>query len=120
MKNSEIHNGLERGEIRNFLAKSLIDATVRSNNNRPSSVPYDEKRGLECLILNGEVQIEYWKKYVEIMKQIQAIEQLIYLSNWQEFDVSDETIKDNPGGWMSFIGTEKEYNNLLKTIKTNK
>lgn len=89
MKNSEIHNGLERGEIRNFLAKSLIEATVRSNNNRTQNVPYDEKRGLECLILNAELQIEYWKRYVEIHKQIQAIEQLIYLSNWQEFDVSD-------------------------------
>jgi hypothetical protein len=31
-----------------------------------------------------------------------------------------ETIKDNPSGWMSFIGTEEEYKNLLKTIKTNK
>jgi hypothetical protein len=120
MKNSEIHNGLERCEIRNFLAKSLIDATVRSNNNRPQNVPYDEKRGLECLILNAELQIEYWKRYVEIHKQIQAIEQLIYLSNWQEFDVSDETGKDNPGGWMSFIGTKEEYNNLLIQIKNEK
>jgi hypothetical protein len=43
MKNSEIHNGLERGEIGNFLAKALIEVTVRSNNNKPQSVPYGKE-----------------------------------------------------------------------------
>jgi len=117
MKNSEIHNGFEKKEIRNFLAQSLIDASVRLKNNKLEIIPYSEDKALEYVIRNAELNIEFFQKNIQIYKQILAIQQLISLNDWQEFDVSDETEKNIKEGWMSFIGTENEHKHLLEIIR---
>jgi hypothetical protein len=117
MKNNKIHNGFERKEIRDFLAQSLIDADVRLRNNKLEIIPYSEDKALEYIIRNAELHIEFLQKNIQIYKQVLAIQQLIALNNWQENDVSNETEKDIKEGWMSFIGTENEYNHLLEIIR---
>jgi hypothetical protein len=121
MKNSEIHNSLDKKEIRDFLSIGLVQLFEEEKKNKRDCIFFDNGDMLEWGIKDAEAHIEYFKKYIEISKSKQAIIRLIKMNNWQEFDVSDETQKDLSHSLaLSFIGTEEEYKNLLKQIKNKK
>jgi hypothetical protein len=116
MKNSDIHIGHKNKEVRDFLSEQLIINGFQRNTNKKEIVPHQENT-LEWSIKDAEKQIEYFQRYIQNLKNLQAIEQLISTNGWQEFDVSDYVDKDVEDGWMSFIGTEEEYNDLIKILK---
>lgn len=122
MKNSNIHEGLPQKEIRDFLSMSMLKAWHNENNNKKDySALGGLKNSIEKAIAIAEADIKFLQKYVENLKTREAIFKLIELNGWQEHDVSDETEKDIIGynQWMSFIGTEEEYIELITNLKGN-
>jgi len=114
MKNSEIHTGLDKKEIRDFLAIEFLKLFNEEFENKKETIPYNKEDVFDWCVKDGEAQIKVLKKYVEISKSRQAIIQLIKMNGWQEFDVSDDTEKDLPYKLkMSFIGTPEEHEKFL-------
>jgi len=117
MKNSEIHNCLDKKEIRDFLSLSLVKAFEDEMQNKKEVIPYDNNPEHTFLwaIKDTEAQIKYLQRCLEILKMKEAIIQLIHASGWEEFDVSDITTKDLPYTLkMSFIGTANEYHEFIE------
>lgn len=118
MKNSEIHNGLDKKEIRDFLSIGMIKLNKEEIENIKETFPYDREDPFEWHIKDAKAEIKFLKKYIDINRGKQAIVQLIKMNGCEEYDVSDETEKDLPYSLaMSFIGTKEEHNHLLKIIK---
>lgn len=121
MKNSEIHGGLPQSEIRDFLAMSLVRAFQDEVNNKKETIRYEEGKGMEYAIRDTEAQIAHLQKSLEIKKRQSAILLLAGQNGWEEFDVSDETLRDLSFDYsMSFLGTKAEHATLLKQIKNKK
>jgi hypothetical protein len=117
MKNSEIHNGLDKKEIRDFLSIEFVKLFKEETDNKKDILSYDEEDPFGWCVKDAEAQIKYLKKYIEINRSKQVLVQLIKNNGWDEFDVSDETEKDLPYSLrMNFIGTKEEYNFLLLQI----
>lgn len=118
MKSSEIHNGLDRKEIRDFLSKQFVRTFEDEMQNKKVGYPYNKVDPFDYVIKDAEAQIEFLKKQIEIARTKQAIRQLILASGWEEWDVSDETENDlNTRLKMNFIGTKEEHENLLSIIR---
>jgi hypothetical protein len=125
MKNSQIHKGLDKKEIRDFLSTSLVKLFQEQvDNANKIEIPHTENP-YEYSIKKLEQDIEYNTKQIEIYKGIQAVMLIIKMNKWEEFemnkweefDVSDDTEKDNLHILkMNFIGTQKEYDFLLTKI----
>ena len=111
--NDHIHVGLPQSEIRNFLSKQLKDAQLRIINyvegNEPQNHPFD------TIIYRAKEDIKKLENRIVCHETIKGIVELMKIMGWEEFDVSNETISYNRE-WMSFIGTKKEYDNLLLHI----
>jgi hypothetical protein len=120
MKNSEIHKGLEKKEIRDFLSLTLVRYMEEQfKNSNLDYVPHNDDP-FEYSIQRSERDIKFHMKQIEICKGLQAASQLIKMNGWEEFDVSDETVNDSTHQLkLSFIGTKKEYDFLLLQINGN-
>ena len=119
MKNSEIHKGLDKKEIRDFLSLSLVKLMEEQINISKSNIIIprsDDTYGYSIELAKRD--IEYHSNLLQIYKNIQAIIQIAKMNGWEEFDVSDITTKDivNHKLKMNFIGTKKEYDFLLLQI----
>lgn len=122
MKNSEIHNCLDKKEIRDFLSLSLVKSFESEMQNKKEEIPYDNNPEHTFLwaIKDTEAQIKYLQRSLEILKMKEAIIQVIHASGWEEFDVSDITTKDLPYRLkMNFIGTANEYHELVENIENS-
>lgn len=118
MKNSQIHSGLDKREIRDFLSKSIIQNFEAEKYNKKIHVPYTSDNSFEWAIKDAENDIEYHKKRLDLLKQKLGIINLIKMNGWKEFDVSDETSKDLQYTLkMNFIGTDEEYNKFMSSIE---
>ncbi len=115
MKNSEIHQGLDKQEIREYLSRAMNDTYKVSETNPPFP---SNLKPLEYAIKTSETIIEEHLELIKVYKKRQAITILIEQEGWSEHDVSDETINDI-GNLMSlnFVGTETEYNSLISKIE---
>jgi len=119
MKNSEIHKGFEKKEIRDFLSLSLLKLMEEQiDNAKPNIITPRNDDTYEYSIEFVKRGIEYHSNLLQIYKNIQAIIQIAKMNGWEEFDVSDITAKDivNHKLRMNFIGTNDEYNFLLTKI----
>jgi len=119
MKNSDIHEGLSQKHIRDFLAMSLLKSYQdETNNKKDYSALAGMDNSIEKAIAIAKADIKFLENYVENLENKKAIWKLIELNGWQEHDVSDETEKNIVGYnlAMNFIGTEKEYIELLEKI----
>lgn len=116
MKDTEIHNGLSDQNIRDFLSQQLVLNFEEQMQNKKKTIQHFEP-SLEWAIQDTEAHIEYLKKRAEFFKSQQAILILIEKNGWREFDVSDYVSKDYGNMAMTFIGTDKEHNNLIKKIE---
>lgn len=118
MDNHKIHEGLERADLRDFFSQMLVKNQLAHKNNRKKLADYNIG-GLEWAIQDCLGEIEFHQKKLQLLKEYQAIVTLINMQGWMEFDVSDYT-KSDSSSWMSFIGTEDEYNSLMKLFKKQK
>lgn len=121
MKNSKIHLGFEKPELRDFFAISLVRNLEKLTTNEREEVFKDNeyvKNGLDVQITYAENEIKYQKKNIEILNEKKSLLLLMENMDWSEFDVSDETERDfDSPYWLSFIGTEEEFDFFLNLIK---
>ena len=118
MKSSEIHNGLDKKEIRDFLSIAVVKNFESEIGHKKPIIPYREGNSFEWAIKDTENEIIYYQRKLECLKERQAIAKMIKMNNWNEFNVSEETINDT--GYklhMNFLGTQSEYDNLINTLK---
>lgn len=122
MKNTDIHNGLERKEIRDFLSMTQVELWTKRINNKKRTIEYKgQEFAMEWGILDAEAQLEYDQENLNILKNTKSIIDLIAVCGWQEFDVSDETKNDTGHTLcMHFIGTQKEYISFKHNMKKKK
>ena len=103
MRNEEIHDKLDKKEIRNFLSKELIIAEFRAF----STVDFYEE------------QIKELNESLVEAKKRDAINLLVEEQGWETFDISDE-IGYKKDSYFNFIGTKKEYQQLMNDINNEK
>jgi hypothetical protein len=119
MKNSEIHKGLREKEIRDFFSNSLLKIYIELGQIKKQDINYDDTP-YDLAIKTLEEEILYSQALLKPYKNLRAVLTLIQSKNWQEFDVSEDTIDDSTNGiMMSFIGNKKEYDNLINKINNN-
>jgi hypothetical protein len=95
MRNEEQHNGLDKKEIRDFLAKQL------------GRYSYD-----------GEVdaikkRIDDLQADLERAKRSKAARDLIALNGWQIFDISDDIDDYDTIKYFEFVGTQEERDQVF-------
>lgn len=98
MLGEEIHNGLDKKEIRDFLGVEVGECW-------DASAPDFIKEEI--------VKLE---KRLERAKKKQALIALMNHLGWQDFDVSDYT-KKTRDVWMQFIGTQEEFDEFMKQFE---
>ena len=120
MKNSKIHLGFEKSDLRDFFAISLLRNLEKEISNKREEVFKDDefvKNALDYRIDFAKNEIKFQKKEIEIMNQKKSLLLLMENENWSEFDVSDETEKDfDSDYWLSFIGTQEEFEFFIQQI----
>ncbi len=94
MKNADKHNGLDKAEIRDFLAKQI-------GCGYEGEVEYIKSR-------IADLQSE-----LEIAKRSQAARDLISLNGWENFDVSDDIEDYKPDEYFQFVGTQEERDKVF-------
>ena len=118
MKDIDIHNGLPEQELRDFFSQELVKSWVSEIHNKKSVPRYNEADPIQWAIGDAEADIQYHKKRLEILKQRHALFTLIKERGWKEHDVSDYVLNLYAMEMkMSFIGTDDEYNNLMKKLE---
>lgn len=104
MKNKDLHDGLDKKEIRDFLSKQY------------------QKEGRECNWSSDieflEKELEKHKKMLESAYTFKGIKHLINIQGWRNFDVSDNIENYDKDNYFEFIGTDEEFKNLLNKQKT--
>lgn len=113
MKDTEIHKGLENKEIRDFLAKSLVDA---QSYEQLQQRPYEKSN--EWLIENQRTIIKNAETEIKRLETFKAVAVLAEKFGYSEFDVSDYVQKTGKF-WRSFFGTENEYDNFILFFQSN-
>lgn len=108
MKNSEIHEGMDQKEVRNFLSLQLATAYDAWSTPQPSMPSPSEMSTLDWAILSAKRARDLAGEQIKRLEQQKAVLILIEKMGWHEFDVSEMTTKDS-AWWFSFIGTEDEY-----------
>ena len=124
MNNTEIHNNLPEMDLRDFLTKSLADNYIKRieiGNDPKFASTYKTTNspiiGLDQVIVNRERDLEKITLEIAMYKADRAIYSIIEMKGWKEFDVSDYVVRDYNDWYLSFIGTEKEYENLESKLK---
>jgi len=94
MKNAEKHTGLDKAEIRDFLAKQV-------------GYGYEgEVENLERWIAEKQIELEK-------AKRSQAARDLIAVNGWEYFDVSDDIEDYKAGECFPFVGTQEERDQVF-------
>jgi hypothetical protein len=119
MKNSEIHAGFDKREIRDLIALEFVKSYEEEVNNKKDVNNYNsyKKEPLVWAIKEAEAQIKFLRRHIEINKKRVALLELSKICGWTEYDVSDETERDHDYSYyMSFFGTEEEYQELMRKL----
>ena len=101
MNNNDIHNGLDKKEIRDLLGQWLWREGALGTS---SEIKYLEK------------ELERIKERLIHCRNHQAVIALINSNGWKDFDVS-ENIPYNNDTYFPFIGTKEEFEDLKKKTK---
>lgn len=120
MKNIDIHNNLEKKELRDFISISFENIFKKECLNKKVLHPYNSgSDSLEWCIKDNEENLKFIENSIEYLKERRAVIEIMKMLEWKEFDVSDETEKhpDNHS-WLSFIGNQNDYETFIKNIKS--
>lgn len=112
-----IHDNLEKQEIRDFLSTSILDINnkivdIQKFNNFNSK----GLSGVDCTIERLQSSISMQTELVNEYKRLRYTLSIIHDLGWNEFDVSD-LIQREPNGYPSFIGTKNEYDLFVNKNK---
>ncbi len=117
MKNSQIHDGLDRKEIRDFLAITQCRLFEKSIETVQMTAPPDHTNLREWALKNIDEQIANLQRQKDVLRQRYALQTIIADNGWSEYDVSDDTTNDTGNKLpMNFIGTDEEYKSLMSKI----
>ena len=117
MKNREIHNGLEHKQVRDFLSNQQVQFWYEKSQLKKKTVPNGLK-GFEYEIAELENELFFKNELLNICRGLDAINKLIYVRGWEEFDVSDYVEHDSPYTYYNhFIGTKEEYETFISKFK---
>ena len=120
MKSTEIHEGLENKEIRDFLSMTFVKSFEESTKSKMKDIDGNLK-GIDLRIAVVERDLAAINNELTGLKEMKAVQIIVEKQGWQEFDVSDETFNDTGYKmWMNFIGTQKEYDKLIDKINNEK
>jgi len=120
MKNSKIHVDLDDAALRDFLSVAIVKNHLQQIENKKKiiNIRPTPENAFEWSIQDCENDIAFYNRKLELLREMQAIDILFKRNGWAEHDVSDLTECDlECGGWMTFIGTKEEYDNLTKKLK---
>ncbi len=92
----EIHNGLDKQEIRDFLGVEVGECWDASN-------PEFYKEEITRL-----------EKKLERAKKKEALIALMNHLGWKDFDVSEFYTLEVGENWVQFIGTQEDFDEFLK------
>ena len=125
MKDNEIHKGLDKAEIRDFLSQSIYNyyseqTEINTKHNTDSAEICRNYNGIDYTIKYYELDIERSQKILKAATNLKATQIIIEQMGWDEHDVSDEVRKTNDKYCLSFIGTQNEYDLLMKKINKEK
>ena len=101
MDNENIHDGLDKKEIRDYLAKTKHKENLAGHF---SNVEYLEK------------EMEDLKRRIEHAKTVRAVCDIIKSIGWKEFDISG-IVPYKSETYFVFIGTDEEYAKLVERAK---
>ena len=108
------HVGLPEKELRDFF--SIHFATL-SRGSEKQSPPFGLK-GFEYSLKSIELQIEDLNKEKIRIQTLLGLTRLMEERGWSEFDTSEHIGMNNNLKWyMSFIGTQEEFNNFIKKFE---
>ena len=116
MLDTEIHKGLSKSEIRDFLSKSMIDAYNKNRNSTKKWPSSNNLSSFDWSIERVKVDIFNFQKELEMLEKYKTINILAETHNWEEYDVSDYVTKTDDKLAMSFFGTQEEYDALIKKL----
>lgn len=102
MNNKDIHNNLVDKEIRDFLSQEL------------SKEHFCGKQD----VIRIEKQIKQLNEELLRAERGAAVDLLIKKQGWKLFDISYDVFYDEKT-YFCFVGTEKEYIQLIKKIETS-
>jgi hypothetical protein len=114
MKGTEIHNGLQDKEIRDFLSKALAKSYKEEYNFEKKEIVGENTQ--ERTISRLENDIEYSKHQIKVNKDRLAILRIMEQKNWKELDVSDYIGKVDDM-YLSFIGTVEEGDIIYEKLE---
>ena len=112
MKDTEIHNGLDKKEIRDFLSESIVKVYNKEIDNR-KEYDFNGLSGLDISIKRLKIQIHNNENELNKLNTLKAVLTLSKNFNWEEWDVSDFVEKTDKRLCRNFFGTEEEYNNFM-------
>jgi methyl coenzyme M reductase subunit C-like uncharacterized protein (methanogenesis marker protein 7) len=93
LKNEDIHKGLDKAEIRDFLAKRLLKSAIECY--------YASPEHIQSQIDELQVQLNHAKTH-------EAIQQIMEDNGWTDHDVTEDIEDYNNETYMPFIGTVAE------------
>lgn len=123
MKNSEIHFGLKKSELRDFLSISMVKNYEQEFENKKQIIDFrpTNQNAFEWSIKDCENEISFHSKRLQLLKEKQSITTLIKMQGWEEFDVSNETEHDLQYNLkMNFIGTKSEYDAFIIALESER
>jgi hypothetical protein len=123
MENSEIHNGLDKKIIRDYISISFCELFDLQKEIKRQTPPTEliQQNVYEYEVKRIEADIKELKAHLQIANKKFVLYELMKMNGWSEYDISDETQKDlSYTLYMNFIGTEEEHSTLLAQIKTHK
>ena len=85
--------------------------------NKPENAKYDKEDVWGYVVQDCKNQIKFQEKRLKIAELRKGLTMVLKHHGWEEFDVSDETVKQTGETLcLSFIGTQEEYDFLLTKI----
>lgn len=118
MNDLTIHEGLTDASTRDAICDGLLATYFTDEKVKPTMLyPHNSSTTDKIVwsICDRQDKIKAIEKDIERDKTRLALITLMELKGWAEHDISDEISKGGEYN-RTFIGTEEEYNNLIKNL----
>jgi len=121
MKNLEIYEGLHNVELRNFIGRTLTRANwkfpIKQIEALEIAIELERNSNnniWQITILNSKIDIVKAQDRLKYSETMYALGLIMKMFGYEEFDIPDDIEDYNPETYVPFIGTQKEFKDLLK------